>query len=145
MKTSKSESITITTHNHSKPERDKPNKMKIININVQRIIALITFTVCLLIMYWGDEEPTNVTVILSMAAFFYFGFISRRPHPDEKPLIIWLKICILKVQIWHKQAYLYFYPDLNKFKRQDQKLFRNKIKLERIKLDELKRELKELV
>jgi len=116
--------------------------MKIIITNTHRIISLITFTGCLLIIYLGDEQPTNTTVILSMVAFFYLGYISRRPHPNEKTLFMWLKICILKLQIWPKQFYLFWYPDLKKYRGKE--TFKAKIKVKRIELREAKKELKKL-
>ncbi len=75
--------------------------------------------------------------------FWLLGYCSRRPHPNEKPLIIWLKICILKVQIWNKQAYLYFYPDLKKYRGNQKR--KAKVWAKRNRVKKLKRKLKEIV
>ena len=89
-------------------------------------------------------------MILDLDLIFASKIIARLGPKKPQSLMkkyfqMWWKITKLIARTFIKERYLSKYPDLNKFKRKDQLLFRNKIKYERIKLNELKRELKELV
>ena len=89
-------------------------------------------------------------MILDLDLIFASKIIAKMEPKKPQSLLkkyfqMWCKITKLIVRIFLKERYLSKYPDLNKFKRKDQLLFRNEIKYERIKLNELKRELKELV
>ena len=76
-------------------------------------------------------------------SLFLLGYFSRKPDPNRKGFKKWLKSCKLKVQIWHKQAYLFWYPDLKKYRGNPKR--KKKVWAKRGKLKGLKRELKELI
>jgi hypothetical protein len=115
----------------------KSTSKRIINI----IIAFITFIVCLLIMYWGNEEPNNVTVILSMVVFFYFGYISRRPHPNERTLSDWYNIIVLKLKIGILKKNLKPFTDLRRYKHKSELHIREMVIEWRVELKKLERKL----
>lgn len=117
--------------------------MKFDKINIQRITALLTFIICIMIMYWGEKNPAKWEYVIASLAFYYFGYLSRRPHSDEKTFTMWVKICILNLQIWPKQFFLFWYPDLKKYRGKPN--LRQKVWVKRDKLKQLKKELKELV
>ena len=106
-----------------------------------RLIAVVWIIAATFIIYFSGKLEYAIIIIMILA--YVFGYQSRRPHPDEKPLIIWLKICILKVQIWHKQAYLFWYPGLKKYRGNPKR--KQKVWAKRDRLKGLESELKELI
>jgi hypothetical protein len=116
---------------------------------VSRFISLVfvgLFTWVSFVLYADDNDLELKPMLIFLSVMYAYGlfcYFSRRSHPDEKPLIIWLKICIFKIQIWHKQAYLYFYPDLKKYRGNQKR--KDKVWAKKYQLKKLKRELKELI
>ena len=125
--------LTKTKKMKSTSKRTKYDLAKVLSL-----ITLIVMVIQTLIYKNGFFELTMITILS-----YSLGFVSRRPHPNEKPLIIWLKICILKVQIWHKQAYLFWYPDLKKYRGNPKR--KQKVWSKRDRLKKLNRELRKLV
>lgn len=76
-------------------------------------------------------------------SLFLLGYFSRKPDPNRKGFKKWLKICKLKVQIWHKQAYLFWYPDLKKYRGNPKR--KAKVWAKRDRLKKLKRELSNIL
>ena len=164
---SASGSITITTHINSKLERDKPNKMK--NTPPKRILKVLKqmFTLSsieiriasasMLIAFSYDalksigEKSSGeiftfmdiLFVFVILVGFWLLGYFSRKPDPNRKGFKKWVKICKLKVQIWHKQAYLFWYPDLKKYRGNPKR--KEKVWAKRGKLKGLKRELSNIL
>ncbi len=119
--------------------------MKLDKINIQRITALLTFIICIMIMYWGEKNPAKWEYVIASLAFYYFGYLSRRPHPDEKSFIVWLKILILRLRIAILKKNLKPYTTLNSIRHQKYKAIRQTVKSWRSELKQLKKELNELV
>ncbi len=125
----------------NKWEPMETKKMKTSKYMYSRLIAIVWIIASLVIVYFSGGLEYEIIIIMILS--YVFGYQSRRPHPDEKTFIIWLKICILNVQIWHKQAYLFWYPDLKKYRGNPK--IKAKVWAKRDRLKELKKELKELV
>ena len=125
-----------------------------VNLVAARVTSIIMFLFLLYdgIKSVGDEPSGNPLtgeniffVFMILIGIWLLGYFARRPNPNEKPLIIWLKICKLKIQIAILKKNLKPYTTLNKIKHQRYKSTREMVKEWRLELNELKRELKELV
>ena len=85
-------------------------------------------------------------MILDLDLIFASKIIAKARLKMSQSLLIkyflfWWKITKLIVQIYFKERYLSRYPNLNKFKRRDQKDLREKIKLQRSMSKDLKSEV----
>ena len=122
-------------------EKPKPFIMIFDKIKFNRLMSLLTLLICASMAFWGDHNLKDLMLLLAInILWFYLGFISRRPHPDEKSFIIWLKICILKYKIFILKRKCAKYPDLRKYRGHLH--IRAMINGWRLKLNDLKRELK---
>ena len=119
-----------------------------------RVISLILIPwLCIgAILSIGEEAKSTIYTFesmvfgsLIMVSFWIFGYFSRRPHPNEKSLVVWVKILTLKLRIAILKKSLKPYPTLNKIKHQKYKAIRQTVKAWRVKLNELKSELSKLV
>lgn len=125
-----------------------------VNLFAARITSLIAIPyLCFIaISAVGSEITTShytfggmVTGLLMTIGIWFLGYFSRKPDPQRKGFKKWLKICKLNVQIAILKKNLKPYHTLNKIKHQKYKSTRELVKEWRLKLNQLKRELKELI
>lgn len=115
------------------------------NTTLNRIIAASTFLIGLSMAFWPGQDPIKViTVIIIGLGYYILGYLSRRPHPNERTLSDWYNIIVLKLKIGILKKNLKPFNDLRKYRHKSELHIKAMVNGWRLKLKEFERELKNL-